>query len=232
MEEINEYEVNKLFQSIISEMSQINIGREKAKKYLKSTYSYSEENIEIAFRLLEVIGYISRMAAPGRTLPGVKIMDKGSDVLLSYSDKERAYSVCIDKISDLKKRKTVFNFDSLGTVEEIPCSLEEMIFGLAVHMVRQELQSRRLFKIFTPHTVTCDGRINSFILFEKIFFEYEQKRFPTKKKLGIFKKTELSDAEFDARLIERLFLAKIAGQKISEAKIRRLLFLDPTKLFY
>lgn len=192
---------------------------------------FSQDDINLAFALLDVMLFFDHIAIQKKEIMSGMIGPNKAPFVAFYAPNENAYGVHIRNVSRLKD-STVSTFDKERVIEEVSLSVEEAILGMAIHEVRHRLQKKKLVKIFTRKTKTKDRLMNNHLLYCRLLFQIEKRRFKKEKRKRRFINDRMKDIEFDASLIQQLFLGELVkNKKITLKKILEILFLDPIRLF-
>lgn len=229
MEITKEFELDELIEIVSNEVKQNSSGMDTLIQFLEK--DFSKDDIDLAIRLNSMIAFIDYIVMGENKFQSMVYYSKDKSHIACYFDEKKGYAVFLKKINLLKNFGEINLFDEKGGLSNAPCTINEAIISIAIHEVRHRLQKMKMVKIFTPKKLTGNKRINSFIKFRKLIFKYEKRAFiKERRKRRVIKKL-LCDIEFDAYLIQDIYLAEIAGNVINLEKLYEIIFLEPIGLF-
>ena len=100
------------------------------------------------------------------------------------------------------------SFSMNGKLSRLEASKEEFLIRIAVHEIRHRLQYNKRIKLFLRNK-SYRKPIDYSIRFYKSVYEYQKEMYEKEEKSEDYIAKKLSDTEFDAEIIESVFLDKL-----------------------
>lgn len=201
------------------------IGKDRRKWFKKR--GLSKRDIILAHELMACIVFLDNNLFPDEKIPAVHWVYNKCRASAAYNDpidggfSKESYSVKIPGLcKDFERRQEVMLFDDQGFFSKIDfASRQESILSIAAHENRHRYHCRG-GKMFSPGEERCSKRM-------KLFIGIEETSFEKRKYLYVDKNGNPSLQEFDAYLIQRVFLNAIHYNNLSIEKMLSIIRMEP-----
>ncbi len=190
--------------------------------------------VELSLFMLSLMDYFNSLVFNDSKV-GTCIIPGRHPFIAGYDPDRDRYGVFIECMNYLTQTRSIRLFDYIdknGVNQKHFIGIQENLIAIALHEVRHRLQIKKKVKMFTKDRNTTDQQVNMLIGHKREVFKRAKHKLSRENRQRKFVKTILSDKEFDAHIIEDLFLIEILKKgKISISHVKDILLLNPIRLF-